>query len=117
MPEFRFNPPVKLKRDVVVTTLDDAASFLRRHKHPKLLRTRDSVLRLVERARNKEQRSIALGLYQRDRDLERPFESANANGAAHAPGTKSCLGTLSLQTTTEPLDPKDRKDKATVRSF
>jgi hypothetical protein len=24
---------------------------------------------------------------------------------------------LSLQTTTEPLDPKDRKDKATVRSF
>jgi hypothetical protein len=33
MAEFRFDPPLKLKRDVVVTTLDDAASFLRRHKH------------------------------------------------------------------------------------
>jgi hypothetical protein len=64
MPEFRFNPPVKLKRDVVVTTLDDAASFLRRHKHPRLLAKRDSVLRLVERASNDPKRRIAADIFR-----------------------------------------------------
>jgi hypothetical protein len=42
MAKFQFDSPLKLKGDVVVSTLDDAAAFMRWLKHPKLIRTRDS---------------------------------------------------------------------------
>jgi hypothetical protein len=64
MAKFQFDPPMKLKGDVVVSTLDDAAAFMRWLKHPKLIGTRDSVLRLIERASNGPQRHIAADIFR-----------------------------------------------------
>jgi hypothetical protein len=71
MAEFQFDPPLRLKggrlspkEDVIVLTLDDAAAFMRWLKHPKLIRTRDSVLRLVERAGDEQKQRIAADMFR-----------------------------------------------------
>jgi hypothetical protein len=59
MSEFEFNPPLRLPRNVVVFTLDDAAMFARSFEHARLPKSRDAVLRLVERACTEEEIVLA----------------------------------------------------------
>jgi hypothetical protein len=48
--EFRFDPPLLLEGDVSVTTLAEAAAYARSLTKVRMSRTRDSVLRWLERA-------------------------------------------------------------------
>jgi hypothetical protein len=50
MQEYEFDPPLALQGDIVVATLDDAAAFARSLISPRLPKTRDNVLRCLERA-------------------------------------------------------------------
>jgi hypothetical protein len=54
-----FDPPIKLQRNIVVLTLDDAVAFMRSYKHAKLPMARDAVLHRLESARAGHERQIA----------------------------------------------------------
>jgi hypothetical protein len=47
---FRFDPPLALKNDFTVETLDDAAAYARSCTTPRMPMTRDSVLFWLEKA-------------------------------------------------------------------
>jgi hypothetical protein len=60
MVDFKFNPPLTLKGNVVVQTLDDAANFVRQYNDSRRPVLQDSVLRRLERANlEDEQRNAA----------------------------------------------------------
>ena len=61
---FEFDPPLHPEGYFLVRTLEDAGRFLRKHKHPRLVSTRDSVLRQVERANNDSQSRVAADLFR-----------------------------------------------------
>jgi hypothetical protein len=48
MPEFVFEPPLRLAREVTVRTLDDATDFARTYVGPRLPRRRDRLVRRLE---------------------------------------------------------------------
>jgi hypothetical protein len=64
MSDFRFNPPLTLRGDIVVTTLDDAAAFVSSYTTPRMPKTRESVLRWLERANNEDQRNKAADMFR-----------------------------------------------------
>jgi hypothetical protein len=63
MSDFKFDPPLTLRGHIVVTTLDDAAAFTR-SLNPRLPKTRDNVLRWLERANNEDQRIKAADMFR-----------------------------------------------------
>jgi hypothetical protein len=63
MPDFKFDPPLILRGHIIVATLDDAAAFTR-SLNPRLPKTRDNVLRWLERAQNDDQRSKAANMFR-----------------------------------------------------
>ena len=48
MTDFVFDPPLRLARDVIVRTLDDAAEFARTFVGPRLPHRRDRIVRRLE---------------------------------------------------------------------
>jgi hypothetical protein len=62
--QFRFDPPLTLRGDIVVHTLEDAAVFARSYPTPRLPKGRDSVLRWIERAANEDQRRKTADLFR-----------------------------------------------------
>jgi hypothetical protein len=64
MSEFRFNPPLTLRGNIIVTTLDDAAAFVRSYTTPKMRKTRDNIPRWLERANNEDQRIKAADMFR-----------------------------------------------------
>jgi hypothetical protein len=64
MTEFVFDPPLRLKRDVTVRTLDDAADFTRKYVGSKLPLRRDGVLHGLEGASGYEEERNAANDFQ-----------------------------------------------------
>jgi hypothetical protein len=64
MTEFVFDPPLRLKRDVTVRTLDDAADFTRKYVGSKLPLRRDGVLHGLEGAAGYEEERNAANDFQ-----------------------------------------------------
>jgi hypothetical protein len=62
--QFRFDPPLTLRGDIVVHTLEDAAMFARSYPTPRLPKGRDNVLRWIERATNEDQQRKTAGLFR-----------------------------------------------------
>ena len=62
--QFRFDPPLTLRGDIVVHTLADAATFARSYPMPRLPKGRDSVLRWIERAANEDQQRKTADLFR-----------------------------------------------------
>jgi hypothetical protein len=54
-----FDPPLRLAKNTVVITLDDAAVFARSFHEARLPRSREAVLRLIESACSDEERRLA----------------------------------------------------------
>jgi hypothetical protein len=58
--EFLFDPPVRLKRDVTIRTLEQAAAFVRRITEPRFPSGRATILRCLETAtRDRHERQAA----------------------------------------------------------
>jgi hypothetical protein len=64
MTQFQFDPPLTLEGDIAVVTLDDAAAFTRSLVNVRLPRTRDNVLRWLERAGDLDQQSKAADMFR-----------------------------------------------------
>jgi hypothetical protein len=64
MIDFEFDPALMLEGDVVIVTLDDAAAFARTLVRPRLPRTRESVVRWLERAHEYDQQSKAADMFR-----------------------------------------------------
>jgi hypothetical protein len=64
MTEFRFDPPLTLKDNIVVFTLDDAAAFVRSYKHTKWPEAQESVLRRLEGADSPEEQRHAADTFR-----------------------------------------------------
>jgi hypothetical protein len=54
-----FDPPLRLAKNTVVITLDDAAVFARSFHEARLPKSRDAVLRLIEEACTEPERRVA----------------------------------------------------------
>ena len=59
MAEFVFEPPLHLKRGVIVRTLDEAADVARKYVGSRLPRRRDSIVQRLEAASDHEERRLA----------------------------------------------------------
>jgi hypothetical protein len=73
MPEmaiFRFDPPLQLKNDFSVETLDDATAYARSLTMPRMPKTRESVLFWLERASDDDQRAKAAEMFRAWVNLE-----------------------------------------------
>jgi hypothetical protein len=64
MAEFVFDPPLRLKRGVMVRTLDDAADFTRKYVGSKLPFRRDGVLHGLEGASGYDEGRAAANAFQ-----------------------------------------------------
>jgi hypothetical protein len=65
MSEFQFDPPLTLRGNIVVLTLDDAVAFTRSYTTPRMPAIRDSVLRWLERANDEgQQRKSAADMFR-----------------------------------------------------
>jgi hypothetical protein len=62
--QFKFDPPLTLQGDIVVHTLEDAAVFARSYPKPRLPKSRDSVLRWIERAVDEDQQLKTADLFR-----------------------------------------------------
>jgi hypothetical protein len=63
-PQVRFDPPLFLKGEIEVTTLAEAAAYVRSFESTRMPRTRDSVLRWLERAVTDEQQHKAAHMFR-----------------------------------------------------
>jgi len=70
MSAFRFDPPLSLKNDVNVETLDDALSFAQSYATPRLPKTRETVLSWLERANESDQQENAASFFRSWASLE-----------------------------------------------
>ena len=61
---YKFNPPLTLKGDVVVRTLDDAAAFVRSHWDPHLPKSSATLLLTLEEANGMTQRRVAASMFR-----------------------------------------------------
>jgi hypothetical protein len=59
MTEYTFDPPITLKGNILVFTLDDAAAFVRSYKKPKWRTGQQTVLRRLESAVTEDQEKYA----------------------------------------------------------
>jgi hypothetical protein len=70
MSVFRFDPPLKLKNDFKVETLDDAVAFAQTYTTPRLPKTRESVLFWLEQANDSDQQQKAADIFRSWANLE-----------------------------------------------
>lgn len=70
MSMFRFDPPLNLKDDVKVETLDDAVTVAQSYPTPRLPKTRESVLFWLGRANDKDQQQKAAEMFRSWANLE-----------------------------------------------
>jgi hypothetical protein len=61
---YKFNPPLTLKDDVVVRTLDDAAAFVRSYRAPHLPKSSATLLLTLEEANDRNQRRVAAAMFR-----------------------------------------------------
>jgi hypothetical protein len=59
-----FDPPVRLARNRVIRTIDDAITFARSLEDATLPRSRDAVLRRLEAATTRKKRQAAAGMFR-----------------------------------------------------
>jgi hypothetical protein len=62
--EFTFDPPLRLKGDAVVRTLDDAAAYLRAYQHAHKPLMQENVLRRLERANSPDEQHAAANAFR-----------------------------------------------------
>jgi hypothetical protein len=67
---FRFDPPLTLKNDLNVETLDEAVAFVRTYTTPRLPKTRDSVLFWLTRANDSDRQEKAADMFRAWVNLE-----------------------------------------------
>jgi hypothetical protein len=67
---FSFDPPLTLEGGIVVHTLKDAAAFARSYPTPRLPKSRDNMLRWIERATNEDQQRRTADLFRTWADSE-----------------------------------------------
>jgi ABC transporter substrate binding protein len=70
MSVFRFDPPLNLKNDVKVETLDDAVAFTQTYTTPRLPKTRESVLFWLGRANDSDRQQKAAEIFRSWANLE-----------------------------------------------
>jgi hypothetical protein len=70
MSVFRFDPPLDLKNDLKVETLDDALAFAQSYATPRLPKTRESVLFWLERANDSDLQEKAADMFRSWANLE-----------------------------------------------
>jgi hypothetical protein len=70
MSEFRFDPPLSVKNDFTIATLDDALGFARSYATPRLPKTRESVLFWLERANDRDLQEKAADMFRSWTNLE-----------------------------------------------
>jgi hypothetical protein len=63
MAEFDFDPPITLRRNIVVFTLDDAAAFVRSYKDAELRNSQSVVLRRLPRRKNLNEKIFVMATY------------------------------------------------------
>jgi len=63
MSAFRFDPPLNLKNDVNVETLEDALSFAQSYATPRLPKMREALLFWLERANESDRRRTRLAFF------------------------------------------------------
>jgi hypothetical protein len=61
---YKFNPPLTLKGDVIVRTLDEAAAFVRSHRDPYLPKSSAALLLTLEEANGMTQRRVAASMFR-----------------------------------------------------
>jgi hypothetical protein len=64
MPQFLFEPPLTLAGDTVVRTLDEAAAFARSLAMPRMPKTKENILRWLERANGEDQQHKAADMFR-----------------------------------------------------
>ena len=62
--EFKFDPPLTLRENLVVATLAEAAASTRSLKKPRLPKTKATVLRWLERATDEDQQRKAANMFR-----------------------------------------------------
>src|SRR5215469_7960680 len=63
-PEFTFDPPLTLKGNAIVRTLDDAADYLRAYRYARKPLMQENVLRRLERADSLEEQRDAANAFR-----------------------------------------------------
>jgi hypothetical protein len=61
---YKFNPPLTLKGDVVVRTLDEAVAFVRSYQNPQLPKSSAALLLTLEEANDLNQRRVAATMFR-----------------------------------------------------
>jgi hypothetical protein len=64
MADFVFDPPLRLKREITVRTLGEAADFARNFVGPSLPGRRDSIMKGLEAASDREKGRAAANAFQ-----------------------------------------------------
>jgi hypothetical protein len=73
MSVFRFDPPLDLKNNFKIETLDDAVAFAQSYATPRLPKTRESVLFWLGRASDSNQQEKAADMFRSWANLENVF--------------------------------------------